>query len=423
MKSFEEFLTDMAHLRPAALIAFCVGQRLLNDDWFNATEAQQRSMQRLTPDSDFIVKLAKYKQEYVENAGRYNSQELHLQTYQSLVMWEERYYDTIHASVVTDTPRFARFILHLDARRKWRQGLSDIDPDADIWYPMPDEEVIPDYTPDKESTFVFQPSKDQLQSTVQTLKRTDYYKQAVLHYEACKRVLVGESVKVPEYPRIYDWLKYLSLLYGDAAYRFSCEFTRDCNMDKFTASGKKYSKPVSTSRGSESDHAVSTQKQNISVKENELAEDVKKTSKQSAKENKQIEDTKKTVQVSPKENKQTRREKKTTKPLLHEKQESPTCKKDNIKNETANIQQKQKYEQKVAEKKIKVEISLLDSKTMQDHFVKSLRDVASYIESYDKNKEYTAEELKLLSSICSTAQVAVISVSKAVNEKIGSDNE
>lgn len=60
---------------------------------------------------------------------------------------------------------------------------------------------------------------------------------------------------------------------------------------------------------------------------------------------------------------------------------------------------------------------------MQDHFVKSLRDVASYIESYDKNKERTAEELKLLSSICSTAQVAVISVSKAVNEKIGSDNE
>lgn len=107
MKSFEEFLTDMAHLRPATLIAFCVGQRLLNDDWFNATEAQQRSMQRLTPDSDFIVKLAKYKQEYLESVGRYNSQELHLQTYQSLVMWEERYYDTIHASIVTDTPRFA----------------------------------------------------------------------------------------------------------------------------------------------------------------------------------------------------------------------------------------------------------------------------------------------------------------------------
>lgn len=60
---------------------------------------------------------------------------------------------------------------------------------------------------------------------------------------------------------------------------------------------------------------------------------------------------------------------------------------------------------------------------MQDHFVKSLRDVASYIESYDKNKEYTTEELKLLSGVCSTAQVAVISVSKAVNEKIGSDNE
>lgn len=44
MKSFEEFLTDMAHLRPTTLIAFCVGQRLLNGDWFNATEAQQRSM-------------------------------------------------------------------------------------------------------------------------------------------------------------------------------------------------------------------------------------------------------------------------------------------------------------------------------------------------------------------------------------------
>lgn len=322
MKSFEEFLTDMAHLRPATLIAFCVGQRLLNDNWFNATEAQQRSMQRLTPDSDFIVKLAKYKQEYLESVGRYNSQELHLQTYQSLVMWEERYYDTIHASIVTDTPRFARFILHLDARRKWRQGLSDIDPDADIWYPMPDEEVIPDYTPDKESTFVFQPSKDQLQSTVQTLKRTDYYKQAVLYHEACKRVLAGERVKVPEYPGIYDWLKYLSLLYGDAAYRFSCEFTRDCNMDKFTASGKKYSKPVSTSRKSESDYVVSETKQNTHTKENEQAEDVKNTSQQSVKENKQIEDTKKTVQVSSKENKQTRSEKKTTKPLSHDNQAS-----------------------------------------------------------------------------------------------------
>lgn len=338
-------------------------------------------------------------------------------------MWEERYYNTIHASIVTDTPRFARFILHLDARRKWRQGLSDIDPDADIWYPMPDEEVIPDYIPDKESTFVFQPSKDQLQSAIQTLKHTDYYKQAVLHHEACKRVLSGENVKVPEYPRVYDWLKYLSLLYGDAAYRFSCEFIRDCNMDKFTASGKKYSKPVSTTRKSESDHAVSETKQNTHTKENERAEDVKNTSQQSIKENKQIEDTKKTIQVSPKENKQTRSEKKTTKPLPHEKQKSPASKKDNTKDGTVNIQTEQKSNQRVVEKKAKVEISLLDSKTMQDHFVKSLRDVVSYIESYDKNKECTTEELKLLSSICSTAQVAVISVSKAVNEKIGSDNE